>query len=268
MNLNERELEAFLKYLDVDGDGEVSPDDFVTFLRYKGDQLADQSTLNTAAIVDIAVSDSPEEESALHTLGYQMLETNLNADTVVTSKCYLWYRRLSQVPAGTPTSPLVDIFLHVTKVSSQGPRTGDQTRLVKRWMIHNITYIMLIPSLSLPKVCSTLVAAGYVCVSRNINRGMFSRTPLYLWIKRAQNEDEAERDAILEVSLTTGRCRNREDKIWFPPSKDYIRVDGNLNERYLGHGVFLWFRPRTKRSLDVQKASPIKKMEVSEQPGR
>jgi len=71
-------------------------------------------------------------------------------------------------------------------------------------------------------------------VTGNLNSGLFSRSPLYIWVKRARTEEEAEHDAILEVCLTTGTPFNREDKIWTPPSREYVRVDGNLNHRWVG----------------------------------
>lgn len=150
---------------------------------------------------------------------------NLNANSFGTARIYLWYRRMSAVPPGQPVAPLVNIALHQAKA------------------------------------CNALIAAGYVRISHNINKGLTSRTPLYIWAKRAMNEAEADRDAILDVAVTSGRPGVREDKIWLPPSKDYIRVDGNLNERYFGKGVFLWFRPHTRRPLEVQKASAIKLVE-------
>jgi len=119
VNLNERELEQLLKYMDVDGDGEVSQDDFVTFLRYSGDQLADKSSLQSTTIVDITVSRNHKEEAALHSMGFQMCEGDLNGECFGTSRVYLWYRRMAQMPSGCPTAPLVNLYLHNSKVGGR-----------------------------------------------------------------------------------------------------------------------------------------------------
>jgi hypothetical protein len=73
-NLNEREVEQLLRYMDVDSDGEVSQDDFVTFLKHAGDHLDERGNMHASTIVDVAVSSSAQQEAALAAMGFQMAE--------------------------------------------------------------------------------------------------------------------------------------------------------------------------------------------------
>jgi hypothetical protein len=98
---------------------------------------------------------------------------------------------------------------------------------------------------------SEFVLAGYTCDS----------TPLsgqWLWIKRATN-DEEEKDAIVDLYISTGKMKDTSDPIWTSPGVGWIRVDGNFTKSLFG-GVdtLLWLRPARTRSMDVHMASPIR----------
>lgn len=55
-----------------------------------------------------------------------------------------------------------------------------------------------------------------------------------------------------------GRERDRTSTIWVPPSRTFVRVEGNLNRGALAKDVFLWFRPIKTRSASTY-ASPFQK---------
>ena len=75
ISLNERELEELLRYLDIDGDGEVSQDDFLLFIKHSGEHVDEKGGQHLATtIVDLAVSRNAQQEAALAAMGYQMGE--------------------------------------------------------------------------------------------------------------------------------------------------------------------------------------------------
>lgn len=79
-----------------------------------------------------------------------------------------------------------------------------------------------------------------------------------MWIKRATT-DEEEKDAIVDMYISTGKMKDTSDPIWTSPGVGWIRVDGNFTKSFFG-GVdtILWLRPARTRSMDVQMASPIR----------
>lgn len=93
--------------------------------------------------------------------------------------------------------------------------------------------------------------AGYTCDSTPISGQ-------WLWIKRATT-DEEEKDAIVDLYISTGKMKDTSDPIWTSPGVGWIRVDGNFTKSFFG-GVdtLLWLRPARTRSMDVHLASPIR----------
>lgn len=81
VSLNERDVQALFKYMDVDGDGEVSAEDFILFLKHSGEQFeGERGAQRAMTIVDVAVSLNAEQEAALAQLGYQMSEVSHRQD--------------------------------------------------------------------------------------------------------------------------------------------------------------------------------------------
>lgn len=98
---------------------------------------------------------------------------------------------------------------------------------------------------------SDFILSGYIC----------DPTPIagnWLWTRRAQT-DEEEKDAIVELAVTTGKMKINSDPIWRPPDVGWIHVDGNFSKSFFG-GIdsFLWFKPERTRSLESYLSSPIR----------
>ena len=98
---------------------------------------------------------------------------------------------------------------------------------------------------------SAMVLAGYTCLSVQVGGQ-------WLWIRRAQNEEE-EADAIVDLVVTIGHQRNPSDKIWTSPGVGWIRVDGNFGKGMLSsYDAFLWFRPHRARTGEASNVSPVR----------
>eukprot|EP00981_Chlorochromonas_danica_P008825 scaffold2312_cov165-Ochromonas_danica.AAC.65 len=100
-------------------------------------------------------------------------------------------------------------------------------------------------------VSSDLVLAGFVC----------DPTPIagqYLWMKSATSEED-EKDAIVDLYITTGKMRNTSDPIWQSPGVGWIRVEGNFSKSLFGSlDTFLWYRPARTRSAEAMMANPLR----------
>jgi hypothetical protein len=100
-------------------------------------------------------------------------------------------------------------------------------------------------------VSSDLVLTGYVCDPNTI-------AGYSLWVKRASTEEE-EKDAIVDLYVTTGKMRDTSDPIWTAPGVGWVRVDGNFTRGFFSSiDSFLWFRPARQRSMEAQFSNPIK----------
>lgn len=100
-------------------------------------------------------------------------------------------------------------------------------------------------------VSSDLVLAGYTCDPVPI-------AGQYIWIKRAASEEE-ERDAIIDLYVTTGRMKEATDPVWQSPGVGWIRIDGNFTKSMFGSiDSFVWYRPARSRSMDMQMTNPVK----------
>lgn len=93
--------------------------------------------------------------------------------------------------------------------------------------------------------------AGYTCDTVPVSGQ-------WLWIKRATT-DEEEKDAIVDLYISTGKMKDTSDPIWTSPGVGWVRVDGNFTKSFFG-GVdtILWLRPARTRSMDLHMASPIR----------
>lgn len=100
---------------------------------------------------------------------------------------------------------------------------------------------------------SDLVLSGYLCDPIPLPSGHF------VWTKRASNEEE-EKDAIIDLYVTTGKAKDTSDNIWVTPGVGWIRVDGNFTKSFVFQKIdsFLWYRPARTRSFESQMSNPIK----------
>jgi len=134
---------------------------------------------------------------------------------VMSSPIMLWYRRRSHGGSGVRLKAIVDVIL------------------------------------SNKKVDSSLVIAGYTCLSKSTNAGSLSFTTnsQYLWVRRAFNTDEQEKDAIVDIKITKGNAKNLDNNVHKPPGRGFIQVPGDLNRgAVFASNIFLWFQPVTPRT--------------------
>lgn len=100
-------------------------------------------------------------------------------------------------------------------------------------------------------ISSEFVLAGYTADPNYIS----GQT---LWLKRATTEEE-EKDAIIDLYVTTGRSKDTSDKIWSTPGVGWNRVDGNFSKSMFGSiDSFLWYRPARTRATEMQMTHPSK----------
>eukprot|EP00903_Cladosiphon_okamuranus_P013950 g12974.t1 len=213
VDIAEPEALSLLHMMDLDRDGAVSVDDFMGFMGPQGEEIVEATSLAArlgSAIVDIEVSTSKEQERELETNGYKVVDANVNAGTMG-PPIHVWYRRLKHGGAGMRLKPLVDVVVDHRNVNS------------------------------------ALVVDGYQCIDRSLSKGTPLGASNYLWVRRAMNEEEEARDAIVDLAVTTGKAKDRTSDIHTPPARGFVNVQGNLNKRTFGKDIFLWYRPIKSR---------------------
>lgn len=173
------------------------------------------------AILDIRVSTSEAQETDLSRNGYlQLLQEGVKKSSSAASSTF-----------GNKTS------IWVWR-RSQGTCSG---------RLKPIVDIILDPS----AVSSELVLAGYTCDPIQISGQNF-------WVKRATNEEE-EKDAIIDLYVTSGKMRDPSDPVWQSPGVGWVRVDGNFSKSMFSSiDSFLWYRPARTRAFETQLINPIK----------
>ncbi|RYH19867.1 hypothetical protein EON65_25440 [archaeon] len=178
----------------------------------------------TDAIVDIHVSATEQQEADIARNGYiQLLQDSTGS-----------IRRSTQGPISTFGNK-ASLWLWRR---SQGTCSGRFKPIVD----------IILESAS---VSSDLVLAGYICDPVPI-------AGQYLWIKRATT-DEEEKDAIIDLFVTTGKMKNASDSIWQSPGVGWIRVDGNFSKGFFSSlDTFLWYRPARTRSTETQYTNPLR----------
>lgn len=182
---------------------------------------------NDDAIVDIRVSINEQQEFELSTAGYVQIQQE----------------PLSVGGARRPVAP-------------QGTSTfGNKSSLWIWRRSQGICSGRLKPIIDIildaTGASSELVISGY---SANPNL-IAAQT---VWIKRAATEDD-EKDAIIDLFVTTGRSKDTSDPIWTSPGVGWIRVDGNFTKSMFGSlDSFLWYRPNRNRPPNMQLSNPLR----------
>ena len=170
------------------------------------------------------------EEARLQKDGYERvlaggdIPANLNEGVMLSSPILLWFRRRSKGGSGVRLKPIVDIVISEKLVDS------------------------------------ALVIAGYTCLNKSTNKGTATGKNQYLWVRRAGTPDEEERDAVVDIAVTSGNAKNLDNSIHKPPGRGFIHVAGDLNRRALfAVNIYLWFRPITPRSAEKVREKKKKK---------
>ena len=89
--------------------------------------------------------------------------------------------------------------------------------------------------LSSVKASTAFVLQGYIRLEQSV-RGN------YIWIRR-DNENEKDED-LIDICVTRGKSKIKDDAIWKSPGTYWERVDGNFTpEMFGGIDTFLWLKP-------------------------
>eukprot|EP01032_Pedospumella_encystans_P016863 gene16863-19219_t len=179
------------------------------------------------AIVDIRLSSSEQQEADLSRNGYVQL---LQEKSVIATT-----RRSSTPVAASTFGNHSSLW---TWSRSQGTCSGRLKPIIDV-QLHNSS------------TSSDFVLAGYTCDTVQVSGQ-------WLWIKRATTDDE-EKDAIVDLYISTGKMKDSSDPIWTSPGVGWVRVDGNFTKSFFGGtDTILWLRPARTRSVDSIMASPIR----------
>ena len=209
---------------DMNGDGKVSLDDFCGFMSGRSTEATGLLIAgNAEVIVDIQISNTPQQDSELMRAGYaQVLPTELGGQEtkydVSTQGSFgkgesIWVWRRKQGTCSGRLKPIVDIQL------------GENV------------------------ATSSMVVAGYTAVKGSI-------AGMKLWVRRATTAQD-EREAIVALQVSLGNMKNPSDKIWLKPGVDWLRVDANFSKVGIGAVIlgnvdaFLWMLPQQVRSTET-----------------
>ena len=154
VSLTPGELTLLMEFVDRDGDGKVTRDDFRSFLEETRDLYVDTLWDDGKAITDIAVSTTEAEALALQQRGFRKINVNCNSKSRGT--VFLWYAK------GDPDDKKYDydlnLFLQdrVTEVTVLRKKTSEQ-----------------------------LSALGYQVIPTSLNKGSWnSMYERYIWYKK------------------------------------------------------------------------------------
>ncbi|KAF1318178.1 Calmodulin protein 3, partial [Globisporangium splendens] len=89
-----------------------------------------------------------------------------------------------------------------------------------------------------------LFAKRFTHLKQDINRnGLFGKHK-YIWVSHAPSNVQTMSE-IIDLALTCGDLSDKNDaRLWLPPHRGFELVPGNLNEKSVKAGVFLWVRRR------------------------
>lgn len=201
---------------DVNEDGRVSIDDFVSFVSGQSNEAVNMlGGVDLEAIVDLRVSDGPSMDAEYLRLGYTQVIPKLQhgqkydvaKQGSFTQGESLWFWRRKQGTCSGRFKPIIDIQLTAKEPSKH------------------------------------MVVNGYTAL-----RGRIAK--MCVWIKRANNSSEG-KEALVDLSVTTGYSRDPADLIHLAPATGYVRVDANFAPNGLltrSVDAFLWMLPMRSRT--------------------
>jgi calcium-binding protein CML len=224
------ETREIFQFIDSDGDGQITQDEFTHFLsETTGDlfKVKNGDFDDSAPIVDIQIttdSTKQTEENLRTSLGFKQLPGDANGYSSFAKSIRLWVKKEKQEDSSSP----------------------------EEFQKKRITDICLSPH----KVDSVLVAQGFICLKHSLNEGLFGGKDLYLWVRR-NSKDEF---PILNIAVTTGKAKDPKDPVHFPPFHGYKRCPGHVNlGGFFSKDVFLWYRKasymkeKTAKTVDIAK---------------
>ena len=196
-------------------------------------------------VVDIKVSHSQADEDNLEKLHYHRIPENLNImqkdpsktlKTVtvesVSSPIYLWFRTGSVEDYKSHNmllrARITDVVLNSDKDSHKLYNQG--FRCIDKSLTSNTTNVKK------PKRLRKMSISGSL-MGKNKNKN--KELPTYLWIRRNWRDP----NPVLNIAMTSGRAKNLNDKIHFPPFAGFKLTEPMHNlsgTTVAGGGVFFW----------------------------
>ncbi|GLE04994.1 hypothetical protein PINS_up013978 [Pythium insidiosum] len=102
-----------------------------------------------------------------------------------------------------------------------------------------------------------LVSKGFTCLQQDINKGGAFAKKKYMWISfvppNGHNSSE-----VIDICLSSGDLDDKKDaRLWLPLYRGFKLVPGNLNEKNVKTGVFLWLRKRkVLQTKELMESNP------------
>ena len=200
-------------------------------------------------VVDIKVSHNQADEDKLEKLHYHRIPENLNImqkdpsktlKTVtvesVSSPIYLWFRTGSVEDYKSHNmllrARITDVVLNSDKDSHKLYNQG--FRCIDKSLTSNTTNTTNVKK---PKKLRKMSISGSL-MGKNKNKT--KELPTYLWIRRNWRDP----NPVLNIAMTSGRAKNLNDKIHFPPFAGFKLTEPmhNLSGTTVvaGGGLFFW----------------------------
>jgi Ca2+-binding EF-hand superfamily protein len=223
--ISDADAAALYAFVDKDGDGRVSLNDFLEFVVGQSiEAIKGLESGSDSNIIDIVSSNTPDVDAELKRLGYMQIlpdTASMGGVDPMTHGSFgkgqsLWTWRQKQGSASGRLKAIVDIQLDTAATSS------------------------------------ALVLSGYTRLTAQISGQS-------VWIKRATS-DEEEKDAIVDFRISVGNTKNAGDKIWSSPGVGWNRVDGNFQRSTFNlssNGAFLWYKAMRNRAKSTSQLSSI-----------
>jgi Ca2+-binding EF-hand superfamily protein len=227
IELSPGELREIFQLIDSDGDGKIAKDELKHFVESRLGDLFESKNGDfddRAPIVEIELttdqSRNTQKEENLKHMGFRCLREDLNGSIGLGPiwkgrKVRLWFKKER---SSSPT--------YATKEDFRKARVTDIC-------------------ISEDQYDSVLVSQGFVKINQSLNSGTGAGTTSYMWIRRNPKDD----NPILNVAVTTGDIKTKEDPIHFPPFHGYKRCPGILHKGGIASAsVLLWYRKHSYKN--------------------
>lgn len=202
-----------------------------------------QKALEKTAISEVQVSKSKLQEQRLKSKGFTRVEGVLQSLSKRQHRT-LWVKCSSTLAASSHHS-------HVTK--NENDEEPDKMYSPSQ-NSEKAVYALENLHVSVSPRSSNLVSQGYIRVVEPLHESRQStglKKEQYLWFRRSMFEEElgSPGDCIVDIAITKGCSRRRDDAIWSPPCQGFKRLNLLLRDSYFGEEVFVWYLKRDKTYL-------------------
>ena len=224
--INETDNLIIYSIFDVDGDGKVSLQDFLSFLNEHADATTILEGRSPEVIVDIKVSNSREMDAELLAQKYIHIspDSDHSKGSSIESLAFgsfgkgqsIWIWRRKMGTCSGRLKPIISVQLESTNVST------------------------------------SLVVAGFTCLNVPISGQ-------YVWIRRAESVEE-EKDALLDIRVSIGKAKIPTDRIYQAPGPGWSKIEGaNFGKGlFSSNDAFLWYLPARARIAGNSIATTVR----------